>query len=351
MKVKLCFLLVAAAAVIGYLTVFPVPGGLRGGRPGLIRAVRDGNETGTKPAAPPAPRHQIVYVVFPAPALKDLHNDRHPLRVEAIRETWGQAERGVDGIAFVGEGDFVIPAALNASHVGAADVIKWALETALAKWPGLDYLVKADDLTFMIPENLRAFVAGRDPRARELMGRRLKIPEEGGYEPKGKTFCSGGAGYALSRAAVDYIVAEYGQQCEPTGYGDIAFAECLAAAGAVVDTRDPPGAAGGERFHMYAPQRTMAGKADAWSIAYTAHWYDIPPGAACCARPLISFHYIDYTWTRMLDDVLRHPRKYAAMTDAERRAAWPPVIIPFNTPPEEEDAMWDLLLRHITIAA
>ena len=84
---------------------------------------------------------------------------------------------------------------------------------------GLDFLIKADDDTFVIMDNLMARLQRRDPEVPFMMGHKMtnevdlnifsvNIEELDIYFPQGFTFLSGGPGYVMSRAAVRRLVME-----------------------------------------------------------------------------------------------------------------------------------------------
>ena len=230
-------------------------------------------------------------------------------------------------------------------HQGATAVIQWTIATSLRKYAGLAYWMKADDLTFVVPANLRTYVDRRNSSTIEMMGRRLSMPD-------GKVFCSGGAGYILSRGAINFLTQNW---CEGVGWyksegGDIALTQCIGE-GNVVDTRDGS-ESGGERFHAYGPQRVFSGSVDKWYRDYTAKWYSIPSGLGCCAKELITFHYIESGEAKALWEVLQNRPSILKKSDSERLDFWPkkgPELSYYSTKPTAEDGMWSLLLEHMNV--
>ena len=82
-----------------------------------------------------------------------------------------------------------------------------------------DYFAKADDDTFMVIENLKYYLLGRDPDSPEFLGHRMYI-DAMGYDI---IYNSGGAGQVLSRKALQILVerayADKTYNCMPDGEG------------------------------------------------------------------------------------------------------------------------------------
>eukprot|EP01064_Diplonema_japonicum_P014858 TRINITY_DN2253_c6_g1_i1.p1 TRINITY_DN2253_c6_g1~~TRINITY_DN2253_c6_g1_i1.p1 ORF type:complete len:338 (+),score=52.45 TRINITY_DN2253_c6_g1_i1:61-1014(+) len=292
------------------------------------------DEDRTSPKAARKKKDTVVVGVFPS----TVDRDRHTQRIDTIQRTWGSGMK----LGFLGQTDFTPPANMTNLHTGASEVIKFMIEASLEKYPDLQWWVKADDLTFIIPSNLELFLEGRDPNDVQLLGRRLRMPG-------GEIFCSGGAGYVLSRGALKHILTNW-EKCKGSGWfakegGDIAFAQCLPKE-AIIDTRDESGA---ERFSAYNPQRTMSGAVDNWYREYTP-WYSIPKGLACCSPNIITFHYVEYGEAHALHTIFIHKKEYLEKSDTLRLAIWPknpPQRSGYSTMPTSNDPMWDLLLKHI----
>eukprot|EP01059_Diplonema_ambulator_P011123 TRINITY_DN2109_c0_g1_i1.p1 TRINITY_DN2109_c0_g1~~TRINITY_DN2109_c0_g1_i1.p1 ORF type:complete len:340 (+),score=10.00 TRINITY_DN2109_c0_g1_i1:43-1020(+) len=279
---------------------------------------------------------KVVVAVFPS----TVDPERNAQRVETIRHTWGG---GVE-VVFMGHGDYVLPQNMSSLHQGSTDVIRWMIDKSLQHHPDLQWWVKADDLTYIIPTNLHRYLSTRDSSDIQLLGRRLRLPG-------GEIFCSGGAGYVLSRSAISFITSNW-DKCRGSGWsakegGDIALSTCLPKE-AIIDTRDEPG---GERFSAYGPQRTSHGTVDKWYKDYTP-WYSIPSGLACCSEHMITFHYVEYGEAKAIHAVLTRQEEFRKKSDAERLAMWPtasPLLSGYSTKPEESDQMWGLLIDHIKV--
>ncbi|XP_072028343.1 glycoprotein-N-acetylgalactosamine 3-beta-galactosyltransferase 1-like [Amphiura filiformis] len=115
-----------------------------------------------------------------------------------------------------------------------------------------DWFLKADDDAYVIMENLRYFLADKDPSEPVYYGRRFKSAmNTDGY-------MSGGAGYIMSKVALEQLVmrsfsnqfvcpSEQFVDLYPGLAEDSALGVCMQAAGVTAgDTRD---ALGRERFH------------------------------------------------------------------------------------------------------
>ena len=155
------------------------------------------------------------------------------------------------------------------------------------------FFIGGHDL-YVIPQNLRDFLKTRAPPSTpQFLGRR--------FRDYGKVlFNSGGAGYALSKAALDgYAAHADDAACAPrlrTSQEDVQIAKCLAHFLGVApeDTRD---AQKRERFHPFAPghmitiQPPAPGARSDWYYDYTKEW-GVLPGKDCCAPDSVSFHYV-----------------------------------------------------------
>ena len=114
----------------------------------------------------------------------------------------------------------------------------------------VDWFLKADDDTYVILENLRHLLKGRDTTLPIYFGRRFKPYVSQGY-------MSGGAGYVLSKEAVIKLV-EVGlrdsRKCrtDPGGAEDLEMGQCLQNIGVKAgDSRDELGR---ETFHPFVPE-------------------------------------------------------------------------------------------------
>ncbi len=116
-----------------------------------------------------------------------------------------------------------------------------------------DWVLKADDDTYVIVENLRHMLRGKDATLPVYMGRRFKQYVAQGY-------MSGGAGYVLSRAAVTRFV-EVGLKdpakcrADPGGAEDLELGQCMQNIGVRAgDSRDDLGR---ETFHPFEPEHHL----------------------------------------------------------------------------------------------
>ena len=114
-----------------------------------------------------------------------------------------------------------------------------------------DWFLKCDDDSYIIMENLRLTLSQYSPDDPWLMGRRFKP-----FTPQG--YMSGGAGYVLSRKAVDKLVTEAMRTpkvCkinDDTGAEDAEMGKCLYGVGVkIADSRDEEGR---QRFFPFTPE-------------------------------------------------------------------------------------------------
>ncbi|KAF5400418.1 N-acetyllactosaminide 3-alpha-galactosyltransferase [Paragonimus heterotremus] len=135
-----------------------------------------------------------------------------------------------------------------------------------------DYLFKADDDTYVIVENLRKLLHGLPKNQSMIIGRRFKPFVQQGY-------LSGGAGYVISRMAVDKIAH------------DVQIGQCAQAVGVtIVDSLDAKGL---ERFHPFSVFDMFSWDENgpkSWLKLYNYH--ELSVGQRCCSNYSITFHQI-----------------------------------------------------------
>ncbi|XP_071552787.1 glycoprotein-N-acetylgalactosamine 3-beta-galactosyltransferase 1-like isoform X2 [Panulirus ornatus] len=157
-----------------------------------------------------------------------------------------------------------------------------------------DWVVKADDDTFLVVENLQAAVRTLDPNQPQATGVHLHTWETG------STYLNGGAGYVLSRGAVTKLVEDGLKANQCHGHlqlgtkEDVNMALCLSYLGVVLlDSRD---SLGRQRFHVYPPMELIDPRqADnlrhLWLKQISVFPYKF--GYSELSDEVISFHYID----------------------------------------------------------
>lgn len=223
---------------------------------------------------------------------------RHGDLVRAVRETWAS---GCDGfLALSTQSDPRIPS-VRIPHRGLENHHDmW--QKVRESWrfvgthylDGFDFFFQCDDDTYLLPENLRAFLAAAGPPDSEMfLGRRL----EGS---SGGLFNSGGAGYVLSRGAVRALLGHIDdERCMPDAEhlpGDTTLAKCLGNIGIPpADTRD---ASKRERFHCFDPGAELSWRppqdgAYEWYQDFNRNW-QLKYGKDCCAPDSVSFHYVSH---------------------------------------------------------
>ncbi|XP_045612202.2 glycoprotein-N-acetylgalactosamine 3-beta-galactosyltransferase 1 [Procambarus clarkii] len=157
-----------------------------------------------------------------------------------------------------------------------------------------DWVVKADDDTFLVVEHLQAALSALDPDQPLASGVHLRTWETG------KTYLNGGAGYVLSRGAVTRLVEEglQARACKDNlelGLNeDVNMASCLSFVGVeLLDSRD---SAGRQRFHVYPPQQLIDPRQEnsffhLWLKKISIYPYKF--GYSELSEEVISFHYVD----------------------------------------------------------
>ncbi|KAF2366476.1 Fringe-like [Trinorchestia longiramus] len=161
-----------------------------------------------------------------------------------------------------------------------------------------DWFLKADDDTYFIIENLRDLLRTQDPNDNIYFGCNLRTPDSTGY-------MSGGAGYVLSRAALQQLgPALHNSQSwlTDTDPEDVNIGAVLRAAGAQPgDSRDTEGR---PRFFPLSARWLADPRQDGqpdWYWLLTGYAHNTSP--QCCSPRAISFHYMtasDMYFTELL---------------------------------------------------
>ncbi|CAG9102085.1 unnamed protein product [Plutella xylostella] len=169
-----------------------------------------------------------------------------------------------------------------------------------------DWFLKADDDTYVIVENLRFMLFNYDTQRPIYFGHRCKDKSK-------QSYMSGGAGYVLSRDALDKLVntgLPTHAPCSKRGQGneDLQMGKCLESIGVrAMDSRDLYSR---ERFLPLAltNQFSLDFKKHPWEP--TATYYKSKKGFDCCSDFAITFHGIDPQSMYLLDALVYHIRPY-----------------------------------------
>lgn len=292
--------------------------------------------------------HSVDILVFPT--VVDKH--RHAERRAAIRQTWGRAqtvgkhwqvrtffvEKEISGrSSMAGDsltnweegGDLISPIdlTLTAQFIWSLQQVEAARGKSKLWAKSRSWYFKADTLTFVIPENL-VYLLNR-PRRRDrspvYLGRKLRTEAA----PQGTEFFSGGAGWAMSGAAVQMLLKAWGTGCEKIvkadpylqGAPDMALNRCFGPKMPLHVARTPKDE---EYFHVFSPLRTVLGSFDPWYTKYSANAnLSTRGGLACCAARSVSFHYVEGPAAIFFHSVLHNPATWRNLSPKDRFARWP----------------------------
>ena len=170
--------------------------------------------------------------------------------------------------------------------------------------------MKADDDTFVVVENLRYMLEPYKPSDPIYFGCKFKPYVRQGY-------MSGGAGYVLSREALNRFVEQALKDkdhviCkthEYTGAEDVEIGKCLENVNVIAgDSRDSLGRG---RFFPFVPQdHLMPGHVDPNFWYWKNIFYPSEQGMGCCSDTAISFHYITPHMMYVMEYLLYHLRPF-----------------------------------------
>ncbi|XP_061182117.1 glycoprotein-N-acetylgalactosamine 3-beta-galactosyltransferase 1-like [Saccostrea echinata] len=174
-----------------------------------------------------------------------------------------------------------------------------------------DWFLKADDDTYMIVENLRYFLSHHDPNNLQYFGHKFKVIVEQGY-------FSGGAGYILSRNALEKFVTEGlsdSAKCRQDGGAeDAEIGKCMQHLG--IKAGDSLDIYGKETFHPFNPSAHLRGLYPQWFYNNAASYPK--KGLECCSDYSISFHYMSPPDMYVMDYLIYHLRPYGIIQDVRK---------------------------------
>mmetsp|Transcript_36907 Transcript_36907/g.89620 ORF Transcript_36907/g.89620 Transcript_36907/m.89620 type:complete len:432 (+) Transcript_36907:103-1398(+) len=219
---------------------------------------------------------------------------KHATSIRAQRETWAP---GCDGyLAFSTKSDPRIPA-ISIPHRGREEYSNmWQKIRSILQFVGKHYLSEFDwfymggDDLVVYPQNLKNYLGTYNSSEPYYIGRRIWDTK-----PGSRRFNTGGAGYALSRPALqcllDHLEDEVCMPWKKTHEEDQMAGLCLERACNITyeDTRDDQRR---ERFHLYSPE---------WEYNYKGRWglynklhkaWGLLLGKDSCSPETVNFHYI-----------------------------------------------------------
>ena len=179
-----------------------------------------------------------------------------------------------------------------------------------------DFFVFGGDDLYVIPSNLKAYLASPEIAAVHTQGQPLflgrRFKQNGNMD---KLFNSGGSGYILNKASLAVLYDSLDEPfCRPHLHGfweDVMVAECLKNGPLRLlpyDTRD---AQGRERFHPFSPGQHLTYRApkNRDSDWYTKYSIDLKEGEDCCSPSSVAFHYIKPDLMRHMDAIIHDCKK------------------------------------------
>lgn len=254
---------------------------------------------------------QIEPNAFPKPSiLCYVHTiSPHQEKSEVIRDTWGPR---CDKLLFISNEtlyDTVHIPLVAYDHAHLWDKSRKSFQYLLKHYPDYDWYYKADDDTYLILENLRAFLARQSLDEPLLFGHRFMFPEnvamraapdlyldfKSKYGPW--IYTSGGSGYVINNILLKNMVDHMNQShCFPnrlTIAEDAAASFCARYAGGYVpETRDRMHR---NRFHPLDPEQTVRQekifKPDSWWYLWHEGTGGVQGGALSISNDSVAFHY------------------------------------------------------------
>ncbi|XP_017048898.2 uncharacterized protein LOC108093390 [Drosophila ficusphila] len=171
-----------------------------------------------------------------------------------------------------------------------------------------EWFFKADDDTYAIMENMRQLLHSHSPETPIYFGSAFKLAS--------RVYMSGGAGYVLSKRAVELLVKGAAKKCQPGNRGteDFEMGKCLRIL--KVKAGDSRDLYGRHRFfslsleHFLIPSRD---EEDFWLGKYLSH--SAGTGMECCSTYSISMHNVSPYEMHFLEAILYKSRPFGIIAD------------------------------------
>jgi len=233
------------------------------------------------------------------------------LKAQYVDQTWGKrCDKTIYMSGYLNETEKQLYSHMDIVYLNVTDTNRLNLTTKTIETllyanriliEDFDWILKADDDTYVIMENLKKFLSNKCPNEMTYYGFRYKP-----YAPDSFThdFNSGGAGYVISNKAVRIFSENYlgnGRFCRnTTGSEDVDIAKCMKEINVLPgDSRDEHGL---ERFHPLSYESM-------WNImpvnrTYNHARFRLKQKADCCSTSSISFHYTTGQKALQLDYLL-----------------------------------------------
>ncbi|XP_059482339.1 glycoprotein-N-acetylgalactosamine 3-beta-galactosyltransferase 1-like [Neocloeon triangulifer] len=229
------------------------------------------------------------------------HPNNHNSKAQYIRYSWG---RHCNRLVFISDGTRrddslpVVKVNAKSGRSGLWDKVKKAFRYMHSNYSGqYDWIIKADDDTFVNVDSLRNFLLGFSPEAPLFFGEQLRSPYD-------QIYMAGGGGYVLSRVGVQKFIdllndprsdEEVGcSRVKPTSEEDPFISHCLIHANvSAIDSRDHLGQ---NRFSQHSGiiRSSVWGETDNFYWRYQLYKSTAQkpgPYVGCCSSSAISFHY------------------------------------------------------------
>ncbi|XP_060592095.1 glycoprotein-N-acetylgalactosamine 3-beta-galactosyltransferase 1-like [Ruditapes philippinarum] len=251
-------------------------------------------------------------------------------KMAAVKATWAKRCHkylfiyGQTEVSQKDESFLYVPVQEGRSHLTAK--VRHALEYAYQTYKdSFDWILKSDDDTYVIIENLLYLLSHADSSKPGYLGFHMKTKKTSrtGY-------MSGGGGYVISSRGLHQLIHVGFQDADcrqDGGDEDVEIGLCLTKSNvSVLNSLDSDGR---QTFHPESLLRHLYPPYPKWLQSYSWNQDSANFGSECCSKYSVSFHHISVDMLYMIDHLLYKTKVYdfQKVNDNDKRSVFNPHVV------------------------